>query len=84
MREYLKSKLFVTGLLLVLLGSAPLVTIIVLADLGLWPDPDPNPVGPGILHFLTFWPGLVCTIAGGVQVRRQRRDNTMKQSTLKP
>lgn len=84
MREYLKSRLVVTGLLLILLGSAPLITIIVLADLGLWPDPDPNPVGPGILHFLTFWPGVVCVITGGVKVYRRRRDNAPKQSTPQP
>jgi hypothetical protein len=43
--------------------------IIVAAALGLWPDPNPNPIGPGLLFFVTFWPAVVCIIIGVVRVR---------------
>jgi len=41
---------------MVILGSAPLLTIIFLSKIGLWPDPNSNPIGPGLLVFVTFWP----------------------------
>jgi hypothetical protein len=30
-------------------------------------DPNPNPVGFGILAFLTFWPSVILVIVGVVQ-----------------
>jgi hypothetical protein len=33
------------------LGSAPVGAIIAAAKVGLWPDPNPNPIGPGMLFF---------------------------------
>jgi hypothetical protein len=45
---------------LVIFGWGPLLAIVVLAQLGLWPDPNPNPVGPGLLMFFTFWPAIIC------------------------
>ncbi len=50
------------SLVLLLLGSGPLALYILL-------DPTANPVGPGILAMLTFWPaalGVVIGIAVGV------------------
>ena len=40
-------------------GAGPLVFIIAAAALGLWPDPNPNPIGPGLLFFFTFWSGTL-------------------------
>jgi hypothetical protein len=45
---------------LVIFGWGPLLAIMALAGLGLWPDPNPNPVGPGLLLFFTFWPAIIC------------------------
>ena len=59
------------GLGLVLLGWTPLAAIILLAALGLWPDPNPNPIGPGLLFFVTFWPALICFAIGAVQTWRK-------------
>ena len=59
------------GLALVVLGWGPLLSIVVLAAIGLWPDPNPNPIGPGLL-FLTAWPALICLAVGARQVRRSR------------
>jgi hypothetical protein len=61
------SQMFWTGLILLLLGSGPLLAVILLAWLGVTNDPDPNPVGFGILAFLTFWPSVILMIVGVVQ-----------------
>jgi NAD(P)-dependent dehydrogenase (short-subunit alcohol dehydrogenase family) len=31
---------------------------------GLWPDPDPNPIGPGLLFGITLWPAVICLVQG--------------------
>ncbi|HWC04301.1 MAG TPA: hypothetical protein VHF87_16220 [Methylomirabilota bacterium] len=76
MRRYLESRLVQVGLALLILGTGPLLFIIVAATVDLWPDPNPNPIGPGILAFLTFWPSLICLAVGIGRVRSQvrRRD----------
>ena len=71
MHQYLQDRLVKIGLALVIFGSAPLVGIIVLAKIGIWPDPDPNPIGPGLLTFATFWPGIITVLCGVVRVRRR-------------
>jgi metallo-beta-lactamase superfamily protein len=58
---YLRSWWVRAGLALLLLGSAPLMAIIVAAKVGLWPDPNPNPIGPGMLFFFA---GVVATGCG--------------------
>ena len=73
MRDYLTSGWIRAGLALLVLGSGPLWTIVLLAALGWWPDPDPNPVGPGLLFFFTFWPAIICLIVGVARVRAARR-----------
>jgi hypothetical protein len=72
MREYLQSRLVQVGLGLLILGVGPLLFIIVAAAVGLWPDPNPNPIGPGFLAFLTFWPGVITLGMGIGRVRRRR------------
>ena len=71
MSQYLSSKLVRVGLALLLFGSGPLLAVILAASVGLWPDPNPNPVGPGMLAAVTFWPGVICLIAGIVRARRR-------------
>ena len=61
------------GVGLLIVGCAPLVFIIVAAAVGLWPDPNPNPIGPGLLFFLTFWPAVLCIVVGVIRVRRAQR-----------
>jgi hypothetical protein len=46
MRAYLKSRMVRVGPGLLILGVRPLLFIIVAAAVGLWPDPNPNPIGP--------------------------------------
>jgi hypothetical protein len=71
MRAYLKSRMVRVGPGLLILGVGPLLFIIVAAAVGLWPDPNPNPIGPGFLAFLTFWPGA---LGLGIARVRRRRD----------
>lgn len=49
MKKYLGNRWFKIGFWLVVIGWGPLLGIVLLAAIGLWPDPNPNPVGPGIL-----------------------------------
>jgi hypothetical protein len=72
MGPYLQSYWIRVGIGLIVIGSAPLLLIILAAAIGLWPDPNPNPVGPGVLFFLTFWPAVLCIIVGIVRVRMRR------------
>jgi hypothetical protein len=59
------------GVALVVLGWSPLALIVALASVGLWPNPNPNPIGPGLLFFVTFWPALICLGIGRYQTRRR-------------
>jgi len=57
-----------SGLLLLVVGTGPLVAILLAAQLGITKDPNPNPIGPGILALLTFWPSLIMILVGVVRV----------------
>jgi hypothetical protein len=72
MRQYLKSMWVKVGLVLLVVGTGPLLIIIVAAAVGLWPDPNPNPVGPGLLCGLTLWPAIICIVVGVIRVRNRR------------
>lgn len=61
---------FKIGLILLVLGTGPLLLIIVLAaSEGSWPDPNPNPIGSGLLVFFTFWPSVICIAVGATRAR---------------
>jgi hypothetical protein len=68
------SLLFWIGLALFLLGSGPLLVIILMASLGATKDPNPNPVGFGILAGLTFWPSLILMLIGLVKSWKRYRE----------
>jgi len=69
---YLRSRLVQIGLALLVLGSGPLLFVILIAKLGLYHDPNPNPVFLGILAGLTFWPSLLLMAVGVWRVRHIR------------
>ncbi|WP_145979262.1 hypothetical protein [Gemmatimonas phototrophica] len=71
MWEYLKSWWVRAGLVGLVVGSGPLVSIMVAARLGFYHDPNPNPVFLGMLAGLTFWPS-VALIAFGIWRRRKQ------------
>ena len=70
MKKYLANRLVKIGLALIAFGWGPLLGIIFLTSVGVWPDPNPNPIGPGILFFLTSWPAIICLGIGIFQVNR--------------
>jgi hypothetical protein len=72
-RDYLRSRWVQAGLGLLIVGSGPLLGIILAAELGLWPDPNPNPIGPGLLFFFTFWPAVLLLVVGVIHVGRGKR-----------
>ncbi len=65
------------GLVIALVGSAPLLSVIAASKIGVLDDPNPNPVGFGILAACTFWPGIAAAVVGAVlsvlDYRRSRR-----------
>jgi len=73
MRTYFQSAWVKAGVGLLVVGASPLLFIVAAAAVGLWPDPNPNPVGPGLLFFLTFWPAVLCIVVGVVRVRAYNR-----------
>jgi hypothetical protein len=68
--RYRDSKLFIMGAAMLVFGTGPLVAIIAAASLGLTKDPNPNPIGPGLLSFLTFWPSIILLALGIRNVKR--------------
>jgi len=46
------------GLGLFAIGTGPLLLFIAADEIGLIRDPNPNPVGFGLLFFVTIWPAL--------------------------
>lgn len=59
MKKIFKNKIFIIGLILLVLGSGPLLVTGIAAELGLTADPNPNPVVFGIMAMITFWPGII-------------------------
>ena len=57
-----------TGMAILVLGSGPLIAIILLAKIGLLRDPNPNPIGPGLLFIVSFWPGVFVLLVGLLKV----------------
>lgn len=63
----LKNKKFLKfGLWLFLIGSGPLIVTGLL-------DPDSNPVGFGIMAFLTFWPSIIIMLIGLFKIFKAKK-----------
>jgi len=82
MNAYLRNIWVRVGLFLVLIGWGPFLIIFFLWAVGLWSDANPNPVGPGLLLFVTFWPAVFCLVVGFVQVTRGHQGSS--SSTERP
>lgn len=72
MNRLFANRLFKIGFWMLVWGTGPLLAIIALAGVGLWSDPNPNPIGPGLLAFFTFWPSIICIIIGSIQAIKGR------------
>jgi len=64
-------KLFWIGVAILVLGTGPLVGVMLGAMLGLTDDPNSNPFGFGLLAGITFWPGIAMTAIGILQAVRR-------------
>lgn len=73
MKDYRKNRLVQIRFWLQVIGAGPLFGIILLAGVGLWPDQNPNPIGPGLLFSFTFWPAMICMGIGALQIWRKHR-----------
>ena len=72
MREvYFRSKWIRAGAATIAAGTLPLLTVIVLAKVGLWPDPNPNPIGLDLLFVAAAVAASVLTLIGIVRVAMQ-------------
>jgi hypothetical protein len=70
----LRSKWLWIGVCLLVLGTGPLIVAVQIAKLQ--GDSNPNPVGPGMLCMLTFWPSIgmiVIGLASGLRRQRAQR-----------
>jgi hypothetical protein len=45
-------------------GSLPLLVVGIAAEIGLWPDPNPNPIGFGLLFVLSVALGSLLALFG--------------------
>jgi len=71
------SRLFWAGIALLVIGTGPLLAIGTAASLGLLSDPNPNPIGFGLLAFFTFWPAIILIVWGlAASLLRHRRART--------
>jgi hypothetical protein len=70
MKRYLRAWFVRIGIILLVVGSGPLVGFLTYAKLGFYHDPNPNPVYLGILAWLTFWPGILLIVFGVWRVKR--------------
>ena len=61
-----QSRVFWAGLVLLILGTGPLVVIVIL-------DPQSNPIGPGLLAFFTVWPSIAMITVGVLRALRRAR-----------
>ena len=71
MRRYLESRLVQAGLALLILGSGPLLGVMLYAKLGFYHDPNPNPIFLGMLAGVTIWPSLILIGVGIWRVRQR-------------
>lgn len=73
MKQYLRSGAFISGLILLLVGTGPFAAVLLAGKCGFLIDPSPNPVLLGILAWLTFWPSIFLLAAGVLHARRRSR-----------
>jgi hypothetical protein len=61
------------GLAIAVIGSLPLLAVGIAAELGLWPDPNPNPIGFGLLFVFSVVLGSLVALFGVLWTHFQAR-----------
>jgi hypothetical protein len=59
------------GLAIAVLGALPLLFVGIAAELGLWPDPNPNPIGFGLLFVFSAVLGSLVALIGVLRTHFQ-------------
>ena len=72
MARYFSDRLVQVGLTLLIVGTGPLLGVVLVARLGFTQDPDPNPVFLGMLAGFTFWPALILIAIGAWRVGKEK------------
>lgn len=80
MREFVSNRWTRVGIWIAVLGWGPFAVIVLLSSVGVWPDPEPDPIGAGMLFFATFWPALCCLMVG--LAHRLRPKTAVTRKTL--
>jgi len=62
------------GLVIAVIGSLPLLFVGIAAELGLWPDRNPNPIGFGLLFVFGVALGSVLALIGVLWTHLQARN----------
>lgn len=72
-KRLLKNRMFVVGLVVLVLGTAPLLLTLGAAQIGVTSDPNPNPIFFGMIASVTFWSGLIIMGVGLYRTARKAR-----------
>ena len=75
MKTLLKNRYFLVGIILLVIGSGPLIITMAAAKLGMTADPNPNPIIFGIMAMFTFWPGIAFMGIGLFSHYKSRKDD---------
>ena len=60
--KFLQSRWIRVGVAGLILGTGPLLLAVAISYL--MGDKNPNPIGPGLLAMLTFWPSILLIVIG--------------------
>ncbi len=72
--RYWRSNWIRAGLVVIAIGALPLLLVILAAKVHLLADPNPNPVGLGVLFFFSVIIGSILMLAGIVRTERESDD----------
>ena len=61
------NKLTRIGLIIFIVGSGPLLLVMLFSKIGLLQDSNPNPILFGIMAMVTFWPSILLILIGVIK-----------------
>jgi len=61
------NKLTRIGLIIFIVGSGPLLLVMLFSKIGLLQDTNPNPILFGIMAMVTFWPSILLILIGVIK-----------------
>ena len=70
------------GIALLIFGAGPVLAIVVLSKFGVLSNPNPNPVGLGLLAVVSFYPSLALILAAILEAARPSSSTTILQRSI--